>query len=158
VAIVYSALKVEIVSDPQTYGYAAFVTAGEPENVAAALNKIRNGTDGELAISINRAAIAPMELMEAIDIRDLNIGGQLNATLCGSWLESALQSVAPLRLRDAAGAKTRVRQNIDRILNDTNGSQTRFDAVAIRFGSRAEQLFGEGTVITGADVATALRT
>jgi hypothetical protein len=81
VAIVYSALKVEIVSDPQTYGYAAFVTAGEPENVAAALNKIRNGTDGEVAISINRAAIAPMELMEAIDIRDLNIGGQLNATL-----------------------------------------------------------------------------
>jgi hypothetical protein len=156
-AIIYAQLKTEIQTDPQTYGYAAFITAGEPENVAAALNKVRNGTDGELAISVNRATIAPMELMEAIDIRDLNVGGQLNATLCGSWLESALQSVAPLRLRDATGVKTRVRQNIDRILADTQGSQTRFDAVAVRFGSRAEQLFGEGTVITSADIATALR-
>lgn len=31
------ALKAEIINDPLTYGYAAWVAAHEPENVAAAL-------------------------------------------------------------------------------------------------------------------------
>jgi hypothetical protein len=154
-AINYAALKTELLTDPQTYGYAATLAAGEPEAAAALLNKIRNGTDGEGAITVNRGAITPMELMEAIDIRDLAIGGQLNATLVGSWLESLLQSTGQIRLRDAAGAKTRTRDNIDRVLGTTNGSQARFDALAQRFGSRAEQLFGEGTVVTREDIATA---
>ncbi len=154
-AINYQALKTELLTDPQTYGYAAALAAGEPETAAALLNKVRDGTDGETAITVNRGLIEPMELMEAIDIRDLSIGGQLNATLVGSWLESVLQSLQPIRLRTTAGVKTRTRDNIDRVLGTTNGSQARFDALAVRNGSRAEQLFGEGTIITPQDIATA---
>jgi len=61
-----------------------------------------------------------------------------------------------IRLSNDNGTKTQVRKNIDRITGDTNGSQTRLDAVAVRVGSRAEALFGAGVVVDINDVGNAL--
>jgi hypothetical protein len=44
-AVELAALKAELQTDPLTYGYAAFIAANEPENCAAALNKVRLGND-----------------------------------------------------------------------------------------------------------------
>jgi hypothetical protein len=47
--------------------------------------------------------------------------------------------------------------NLIRLLNNTNGTQTRLTAVATRPGSRAEELFGTDQVVSPDQVAHALR-
>lgn len=151
-AISYPALKSEILNDPQTYGYAAFVTSHEPEKIADLLNKVRDGTDGEAAITVRRADIKSSELLEAIDTRDF-----INSpnALAASWFESITQA-ATIRLVNPDGTNTRAIGNFSRVINDTNGSQSRLSVLANRFGTRAEQLFGTGTFITPADVGAAM--
>jgi hypothetical protein len=144
-------LKNELLTDPLTYGYAAFIAANEPESCAAALNKIRLGNDGEAAITINRDNISSQELLEAIDTRDFGAPGGAAV----AWFQSVTR-LDTLRLFDTAGNPTRVRANLDRMINNAQGSQTRLDALAVRPGSRAEVLFGPGTVVSISDVVAAL--
>jgi hypothetical protein len=145
------ALKAELLTDPLTYGYAAFIAANEPENCAAALYKVRLGNDGEAAITINRDNISSQELLEAIDTRDFGAPGGAAV----AWFQSVTR-LDTLRLFDTAGNPTRVRANLDRMINNAQGSQTRLDALAVRPGSRAEVLFGPGTVVSISDVVAAL--
>ncbi|HEY6924756.1 MAG TPA: hypothetical protein VI653_14880 [Steroidobacteraceae bacterium] len=138
----YVALKAEIQNDPTARGY-----AGKEDNaVAALLNEIQAG------ITIRRDNIGPDEILQAIDIRDFNA---TNATppAC-SWFESLTQ-LRQIRLLNDDGSNTKARLNLNRMLDDTNGSQTRFTAIQNRAGSRAEVLFGRNTIITDADVAVA---
>ena len=151
-AINYTQLAAEINNDPQTYGYQAWVTAGEPEKVAEALNKLRDGTDGETAINVRRTDITPVELLEALDTRDISTSTN---TLVGAYLQ-ALLVLPTIRLTNANGNANRIKDNLDRIITNGQNSQTRFNALAVRVGSRAEQLFGAGTVISTADVGLAL--
>jgi hypothetical protein len=159
VAVDLAALKTELLTDVNTYGYAAYIAANEPENCAAALNKVRNGTDGEAAINIRRADIAPSELSEAIDIRDLDgtpTGTDPQALgLIAAWYQSTLL-IPRIRLTNANGNDTLIKRNLDRLLGDANGTQTRLNALAVRFGSRSEQLFGVDTVVSTSDVVAAL--
>lgn len=145
-------LKTEINTDPQTYGYAAWVAASEPENVAAALNKVRDGTDGEAAILVRRLDVSAIELLEAVDTRDFIASPN---SLQAAWFESVTQN-ATVRLANPDGTQNRVKNNLDRVLNDTQGSQTRLNALARRNGSRAEQLFGTGATVSVSDVQAAL--
>lgn len=152
-ALDYGALKTEIQTDPLGYGYAGYLAAHEPENVAAALNKVRDGTDGKPTIQVRRLDVAAIEVLEAVDTRDFVASPN---ALQASWFESITQN-ATIRLANTDGTQNRIKNNLDRILNDTQGSQTRLNALAKRNGSRAEQLFGPGAVVTTADVAAALR-
>lgn len=147
------ALKAELQNDPQTYDYAALIASGDDTGLAALLNKIRDGTDGEAAILVRRRDVAPDELMEAIDTRDFKANPSV---LEGSYLESVLQFRA-ITLSDDAGADTRTKDNLDRLILNTNSSQTRLNALARRNGSRAEQLFGVDTTVSSDDIARALR-
>ena len=115
-----------------------------------------NGVPGT-AITINRPDCDPSEILEAIDIRDFEAApaGVNNMALTQSWLESITQ-FSKIRLAKDDGSKTKVRQNIDRLVGSTNGSQGRLNAVAVRFGHRAERLFGAGTAVTVNDVSNAL--
>jgi len=152
-AINYAALKTELQTDPQTYGYAAALAAGEPETVAALLNKVRNGTDGEAAITINRTTISPTEVLRVITVGDF----RANLTnMAASWFESVTQ-YGTLQLRDAQGASTPTRDNFIALFSNGSATLTRLAALETRNGSRAEQLYGEGTVITPQDIATAMR-
>lgn len=154
-AIDYVALKAEIQNDPQTYGYAAWVAAAEPEKVAGALNKVRDGTDGEAAITIRRPDISAAEVLEAVDNRDFSANPH---PLHVAWFQSVTQ-LPTIRLIHDNGTDTRALGNIRRLLENpgTQGSRDRITAIANRNGSRAEQLFGAGTVVSIQDVATALQ-
>lgn len=151
------ALAQEINLDPQTYGYAAFVAAGNDQAVADLLNKVRTGDDGEAAIAIKRPDCSPEEILEAIDVRDFPAAPtQVNSVpLAQSYLQSVTR-LARVRLTLDAGGKSLVRKNIDRLVGDTQGSQARLDAIAVRAGSRAEELFGFGTHVDSGQVAAAL--
>lgn len=156
-AINYSVLAAEIENDPQTYGYAALVASGSDEGIAALLNKPRDGSDGESAISVRNPEIAAADLLEAIDNRDWN--ASIPAIESG-WFESITQQ-RTISLLNADGSNNRVLGNLRRMLKQSGdagfqGSRTRVDALANRIGSRAEQLFGPGTMISALDVAKAL--
>ena len=152
-AINYTALKNELQNDPQTYGYAADIAAGNDVALAEKLNKVRDGTDGEAAILVKRADISPVEVLEVVDTRDFKANPSI---LEGSWFESITQ-YEMVRLLNEDGSNTRVRANLNRLITDTNGSQTRLNAISNRNGSRAEQLFGSGTRLTTDDISRALR-
>lgn len=137
-----AALKLELQNDPAAVGY-----AGKPDNQCTALINAANSAN-----PINRADITPAELLEVIDTRDF-VTANATPPAC-SWFESVTQLRA-IRLRNDNGTSTRTRQNLNRLLNDTNGSQTRFDALQVRDGSRAETLWGAGVVITDADIGAA---
>ena len=147
-----SQLKVELQTDPRSYGYAADLASGNDAGLVAKLNLARAG------ISIRRPDCDPAEILEAIDIRDFaaSPAGVTNNTFAASWFESITQ-FQRVRLANANGTKTQVRKNIDRMVADTQGSQTRLDAVAVRPGSRSEELFGVGVQVTDDDVSKAKR-
>lgn len=137
----YAALKAEIQTDPTLRGY-----AGKEDNaVAALLNEIQGG------ITMRRDDIQPNEILEAIDNRDFI--STPNLAHC-SWFESLTQ-LRVIRLVNSDGSNTKVLGNLNRLVNDTNNSQTRLLALANRTGSRAEQLFGIHTVVGDFDVAQA---
>jgi len=71
---------------------------------------------------------------------------------------AALVGQRTIRLQTDAGADTNVVANLRRLVtSNTNGSLTRLNAAATRFGSRAKQLFGAGVFVDSSDVARALR-
>lgn len=148
----YPALATEITSDPRGYGYAADVATGNDTAVATQLNAIRPG------ITIRRQRVPRQEILEAIDIDDFQANPSQvgNATLAASWFESVTQT-DEVRLANPDGSPTRIRLNINRLFKAGSGTITRLDAVAVKNGSRIEELFGEGTSATDRDVAKALR-
>ena len=151
-AFTFAALASEINNDPQTYGFAAFVQAGNDQAITDALNKVRDGTDGEAAQIVKRPNITGGEILEAIDRADFSANP--NPALV-AYFESATQQ-ASVRLVDEAGADTRILSNIKGLLSASTASRTRLNAIAEEPGSRAQKLFGYSVRITNADVATAL--
>lgn len=160
----FNQLKTELLNDPASLGYAAFVDIRNDTALSQILNFVRNGVAqcpvnnvAGAAITINRPDCDPSEILEAIDIRDFaaSPAGVTNNQFASAWFESITQ-FARVRLANPNGSMSRVRQNIDRMVGNANNSQTRLDAVAVRFGHRAEQLFGVGTSVTPNDVSTAL--
>lgn len=145
-------LAAEIAADPLALGYAPHVASGNDQAIADLLNARR------ATISVKRPNCTPADLLEAIDIRDFAASpqGVTSVPLAQSYLESVTQ-FASIRLLNDNGQKSLIRKNIDRLVGDTQGSQARLDAVAVRPGSRAEQLFGFDVPVTGSNVAQALR-
>lgn len=161
----YTALKTELQTDPLTYGYAALLTAGNHTAICALLNKLRDGTDGKPAIAIKRADVSASEVMNAIDVADYtSIGTTPTAAQLSterrflSWL-GCVCGVPDGRIRlvnddntDAPAVK-----NFKAMFAAGTATLTRLTALASRTGTRAEALFGSGTVIQENDIAVALR-
>jgi hypothetical protein len=159
-------LKTELQTDPRGYGYAAFISAGSDNGLVAAVNLTRDGTAGTVPtrptaaggvasgiVTIKRTDMTPAELLEAIDARDF-------ITTANNLQAEYFQSVTgrqSVRLINDNGSDTRTWANLKLALGNTNGSQTRLAAAAVRPGSRAEELFGTGAVVSGDDVSIALR-
>jgi hypothetical protein len=160
-AVNLAALKTEIQTDPLTYGYAPLVAANRPGAVAELLSRIRDGTDGEAAITVRRADISSQEIVQAIDVADYTAlpGSPTAAQLSAerrylAWL--TLIAAAPtVRLLADDGSNTPVVANLLAMF-PASGTRTRLLALASRFGSRSEQLFGTGTLVTSTDVIEAL--
>ena len=148
------ALAAELRADPAALGYAPHVVVGDQaaHRVLEEMIGLVRGT-----VAIKRADCRPVEILEAIDIRDFaatptNVS---NVPLAASWFESVTQFAA-IRLTNENNQKSQIRKNIDRLVGDTNGSQARLDAVAVRAGSRAEQLWGVGSLVRYWDIGQAL--
>lgn len=159
-----AALKSELINDPAALGYGPFRAIRNDVALAAIINFRRDGVtpcpvNGVVGAGINvrRADCAPGEILEAIDVRDFlaSPAGVNNNAFTAAWFESITQS-ARIRLLNEDGTKTVVRRNIDRMVADVQGSQTRLDAVAVRAGARSEQLFGGDVLVSVANVADAL--
>jgi len=142
----YAALKTEIQTDPNAYGYAGPLASRTDWQVAALLNQARSG------ISMPRPDVTPLEILEAIRVTDFVPSPNV---LYASWLESLTQFPSVRILKDN-GTDTRVMTNLMTILANGSQSETRLRALASRAGSRAEQLFGVGTVIADGDIGRAL--
>lgn len=160
-AVDLAVLKAELINDPRGYGYNALVR--NDVLMAQIINTVRDGTnppanptaDGGTAnglISLKKPSISRFDLINVIDTRDLKASPTV---LEGSVLESILQSDTITLLNDD-GTNNLTRQNLNRLLNDTNGSQTRLGQIARKNSSRAEEKFGVGTVVSVADIGTAL--
>jgi hypothetical protein len=152
-AMTGQALRAEIETDPRSYSYAPTADGSRDQPIADLLNLPRTGSNGGPAITIRRSDLTRQEVLEAIDVRDFI--SNANA-LQASYFESVTQSDNIRLIRDD-GSDTTLLANMVRAVNNTNGSQTRLRAMAVRAGSRAEELWGRDTFVTNVDVALALR-
>lgn len=133
-------LTTELQGDPLALGYAAPLGAGSLGLVADVLNLVRP------AVTIRRGIVTGAAIIGALDVAEFNALTQLQLTrlmvVC-----SASGGV------DTGADGTRA---ILGALFPPGSSRTALVALADRIGSRAEQLFGFGTVVTVNDVARAI--
>lgn len=152
-AVDYTALKTECQTNPLNLSdtasgltLKAAYTAGADALCADILNKVRN------SINIGRSDVKPQEVIEAIAVNQF----AANITnIQSGWFESFSQLLSVQLVKvDAAGVSTdtRVMTNLLILLQNGSASETRLRNLATRKGSRAEQLFGENTIITDRDI------
>lgn len=134
-----AALKSELLIDPQSMGLTAPFNAGAYTTVCALLNGVSQ------AIDIDRDLVPAHEVFEAI------VPGEW-ASLSAAE-KQRLQTMLGCGLVNARGANTRAAFQA----MFANGTTSRVNLIALqkRKGSRAEQLWGAGVVVTAADVAKA---
>ena len=148
----YTTLKNELLSDPVSYGYAQYLAIGDNTSLMNLLNKVRSGTDGFPAITVRNTTLTARDVLEkAIDINDF----KANPSVAEAALFQATLSLGTMALVDSTGADTYVFTNLKKFFGTGTGTRTRLNGLANRNGSRAEQLFGSGTVISTTDIAQA---
>lgn len=134
-------LQAELETDPMSYGYASMTDS----EAAAAINRAR------AEIVFPRPDVSPLEILEAINISDFLTD---KTNLWAAWFESLTQ-FQTIRILKANGSDTRTLTNIMKLLTNGSASETRVRELASRKGSRAEQLWGMGTVISIQQIAGA---
>lgn len=139
-AFTLAALNSEIINDPAAIGYATPRQAGDDVGVANLINAVQ-GT-----ITVFRNNVGPTEVLG-------------NTTVSGySALTAAQQGyyndIVGLPFIDATNAT--LRTNLATMFPAGSPTRTALLAVAQRNGSRAEQLWGTGFVVTPLMVAQAL--
>jgi hypothetical protein len=142
-------LAAEINADPTALGYAPLVAAHDRPGVAALMNLPRAG------ITVKRNDVMASEVIAAVDSRDFVTTP--NAAHC-AFISALLTKGAPLQFQDASGTDTNILGNIKRLLvadDATHTSRAALNALATRIGSRAEQLWGTGTLINEQNIADA---
>lgn len=156
-AIDYVALKTELQTDPTALGYSASVASGDDLATAAILNLVR------VAIQLKRTDVTAAEVWSAINTADMvalpasPTAAQLSDERRKlAWL-SGVAAVSGLRLQNDNGTDTPVITMAKSIFTAGSATLTRLGALALRSGSRAEQLFGTGVAVSAADIAKALR-
>lgn len=130
----------EINADPVAMGYAAHVAAGAHESIAHLLNAPRPG------VTVWRGVIPAHEI--------------ISATVPAEW--AALTADEKQRYQTLTGAgdvdtgAAHVRTAFAAMFGPTTQTRTNLTALAQRQGSRAEELWGAGVVVTHAHVTAAL--
>jgi hypothetical protein len=143
-------LKTELNTDPMSYGYAANMGDNfNPPALAALLNQIRT------TIDIVRKDVTAAELIAVIK-NDEFIAAASQTILMGSLFESFLQR-DPGMLLNADGSDSINMYNLMRVLKNNQPSEANVRALGKRKGSRAEQLFGFGIILSYQDVIDAVR-
>lgn len=154
-------MRTELTTDPNGYDYNA---AGRNDSdMAAKINAVRDGTNGA-AIPVRRADVAVADVYAAVSVADYTAlpgtptAAQLSAERRYLAWFSGLAAMGRIRLLNDDGSDTPVVANFKAMFAAGTGTLTRLAALASRSGSRAEQLFGSGVVVTIDDVGRALNT
>src|SRR5437588_11027519 len=142
-SINYTTLANEINGDPLSLGYVTPKVNGNDQAVANLLNALT----GPGAASIFRNDIQAKEIINAIVAADF-------AALTALQLQK-LQVMTAQGVLDATVAN--IRTIFLAIFSGMTNTVNALTTLASRTGSRAEVLFGTGTVITPTDVSFALR-
>lgn len=142
-AINYATLKTEIQNDPAGIGYAAFVTAENDAGLAGALNLVRAGA----SYSIFKSSIPIKDVIANIVAADF-------ATLTTLQIEK-LQLLFAGNTSGLDATDLNTRSIILGIFSGMTTTVSNLTTLAKRQGSRAEVLFGMGTVITDHDIGRA---
>lgn len=137
-----AALKAELVADPSALGYAAPLASGGDNTLADLLNAPRAG------ITVYRGIIDGREIVSATTPAEFLA------------LTTAQQSLY-LAITGASGgvdtSNALVRSAFTTMFAAGTATRAALAALAIRSGSRAEQLWGAGTVVDYMTVAAARR-
>lgn len=146
----YQELAAEIANDPEDVGYAQHASSGADTLVAALLNARTGAGAGD----VTEPVLAKGDFVLAITPALARIDALENASLRTVWGRywEAIQCAETFRVADP-----RLAGLLD--LAVTHGVLTAEEraAVGVRTGSRAEVLWGAGTVVSADDVARALR-
>lgn len=138
-AIDYLVLGTEITTDPNGFGYKAFVDQGADDAVAKILNTSNAGITTDIGV------LPSYKIFEAIVVDDY--------LALSDVFRQYVDTLLSMGLVDTAGTNTRFTFN--KIFGGTQ-TETNFLEMVTRNGSRAEELFGVGVVIGHVDVAKAL--
>lgn len=129
----------EINLDPVSLGYAPLKASGSDSAIAGLLNQVRS------TITINRRSIEASEIMSVVEPGEYATAGPTNQ----KWFD-LIVGVERVYLTAT------VRTFFSAVFGATSATRPRILALINRNGSRAEQLWGEGTAISHTDVAKAL--
>lgn len=139
-AITLAALAAELQNDPTTLGYAPSITAGNDQGLADMLNLVR-GT-----ITVFRNDVKADEVIGATVVSDFTA---LTAGQQNYYLALVSQPVIDV-------SNSNVRSNLASLFPAVSATRSNLATLAQRNGSRAEQLWGVGTIVGVLDVAHAL--
>jgi hypothetical protein len=133
-------LKTELNTDPTGRGYAAHVATGSTSLLAALLNEVQVG------LLINRSRLTGNEILSAIDTTEF-VG------IASEEKRANVRMLVGMSEIDPFGPAAAI---ISSAFGGGSATVTALAAVRTRNGSRAEQLWGEGTSVSHFDVAHAL--
>lgn len=142
----YTALKSEINSDPTGIGYSSHVASGDDTGIADLLNAVGAGT-------IYVTSMERDEFLLAIASAYLTLPS-LSSTIQSKWdrILGVIQAATTINISSSS-----VRTLLSTAVSDGVLQQSVVDSITQRTGSRAEVLFGSGTIISPSDVSFALR-
>ena len=157
--LVLAQLKTELQTDPLALGYGVSTAVNDWQGAANVLNIVRP------TIAIRRSDITASVIWEAILVSEMTaLPGSPTAVQLSTerrqlaWL-SGLPAIGTIRLANDDGTDTQVFANLKAIFPAGSATRTRLLDLAAqtRLGSRAEQLYGTGTIVTAVDVDAAWR-
>ena|ERR1051325_9099247 len=146
-----SQLATELNTDPAGLGYSPLVAAGRDAALVDALNQVRPG--GAFQVDRERvptyAIFASVDAAEFLALTSIQLQ-QLTTILNAGQVDLSNANIRNILVCCGAGAGTGIFAN-------PSATRTNLIALAKRQGSRAEVLWGSGTVVTGRDISLALR-
>lgn len=145
--ISYSALKSEILTDPLGLGYAGYVGSGNHVAVANLLNSL----SGAGVSGVTLANMARDDFMLAI-LPAISAIASGTPTIKDKWD----RILGVIQAANSVQNNTSIQYLLSQSVQDGLWTQPQANAVFIRNGSRAEVLFGAGTMVSFADVGIAL--
>lgn len=149
-----TALKTELTTDPQNYGYSGLVAIRNDDGLAQVINFPRDGVtacpvNGVVgpAITVFRNDITPREIINSVASGDFVNAQQIQISKLNILFQAApLDATLP-----------NLRANVQGVFaSGSAATKTALVNVAQRSGSRAEDLWGTGFVVQTTDVSNAL--
>jgi hypothetical protein len=140
----YPALKTELLTDPAALGYSGPFAAGQDQTCATLLNAVGAGA----AFSLFKPTIATTDVQACLDPTEFT-------ALTSTQLSQLTIMLAGGSVNTGAASVRTIMAGIFTPSGSFPNTRAALVAIAKQQGSRAEVLFGVGTVIQHSDIAKA---